>query len=498
MKNRVAGTFRSLRSFNFRLWTAGALVSNVGTWMQRVAQDWLVLTQLTHHDASALGIVVSLQFAPQLLLLPWTGSAADRLNQRKLLILTQAAMGVLALILGVLTIAGVIQLWHVYVLAFLSGSAAALDAPVRQTFVAEMVGDADLSNAVALNSTSFNAAQMIGPAVAGLLIASVGIGWAFLLNGLSFAAVLISMSFFRLTELHKSARAHPITSGFLEGLRYVWKRPDLKAILIMLFLIGTFGLNFPIFIATMAVNVFHSDARAFGLLSSIMAVGTVSGALFAASRQKQSLASLMAGAGVFGLGCTLAALAPGYWWFAATLIIIGAAALTFANGTNSIMQLSTEPAMRGRVMALRVAIAFGGTPIGAPIVGWVANHFGPRWSLVIGAVAGFAAALVAVLVLARRKNTPRRVISPVKSASIQPNPLSIPARRVRLLAAGHHRGLAAVFAGAVDLLPEAHKVVDSGDGGDQHRKVDGGNGDPPDRYDEHANLPLIPAMGQNG
>jgi MFS family permease len=171
MKNRVAGTFRSLRSFNFRLWTAGALVSNIGTWMQRVAQDWLVLTQLTHHDASALGIVMGLQFAPQLLLLPWTGSAADRLNQRKLLMLTQATMGVLALILGVLTIAGVIRLWHVYVFAFLSGSAAALDAPVRQTFVAEMVGDEDLTNAVALNSTSFNAAQMIGPAVAGLLIA---------------------------------------------------------------------------------------------------------------------------------------------------------------------------------------------------------------------------------------------------------------------------------------------------------------------------------------
>ena len=190
MKNPVAGTFRSLRSFNFRLWTAGALISNIGTWMQRVAQDWLVLTQLTHHDASALGIVMGLQFAPQLLLLPWTGSAADRLNQRKLLMLTQATMGVLALVLGVLTIAGIIQLWHVYVLAFLSGSAAALDAPVRQTFVAEMVGDDDLPNAVALNSISFNAAQMIGPAVAGLLIAGVGIGWAFLLNGLSFAAVL--------------------------------------------------------------------------------------------------------------------------------------------------------------------------------------------------------------------------------------------------------------------------------------------------------------------
>ncbi len=403
MKNLVSGTFRSLRTFNFRLWTAGALVSNVGTWMQRVAQDWLVLTQLTHHDASALGVVMGLQFAPQLLLLPWTGLAADRLNQRKLLMFTQAAMGVLALVLALLTLTGVIQLWQVYVLAFLSGSAAALDAPVRQTFVAEMVGDADLANAVALNSTSFNAAQMIGPAVAGLLIASIGIGWAFFLNGLSFAAVLLSMSFFRLAELRISARAHRTASGFQEGLRYVWRKPDLRAILIMLFLLGTFGLNFPIFISTMAVNVFHSDARAFGLLSSLMAVGTVSGALFAASRQRQSLASLMAGAGVFGLGCTLAALAPGYWWFAVALMIIGAAGLTFTNGTNSIMQLSTEPAMRGRVMALRVAIALGGTPIGAPIVGWVANHFGPRWSLAVGAGAGFAAALVAVYVLARRK-----------------------------------------------------------------------------------------------
>ncbi|MDR3750103.1 MAG: MFS transporter [Terracidiphilus sp.] len=403
MKNPVSGTFRSLKSFNFRLWTAGALVSNVGTWMQRVAQDWLVLTQLTHHDASALGIVMSLQFAPQLLLLPWSGLAADRLNQRKLLMVTQATMGVLSLILGFLTVTGVIQLWHVYVLAFLSGSAAAIDAPVRQTFVAEMVGDADLHNAVALNSSSFNAAQMIGPAVAGLLIAGVGIGWAFLLNGLSFAAVPISMLFFRLPELRTSARARRNASGFLEGLRYVWKRPDLRAILIMLFLIGTFGMNFPIFISTMAVNVFHSDARAFGLLSSIMAVGTLSGALFAASRQKPSIDSLWVGAAVFGLGCTLAAMAPGYWWFAATLIIIGAAALTFGNGTNSIMQLSTEPAMRGRVMALRVAIALGGTPIGAPISGWVANRFGPRWTLVIGAAAGFTAALVAVYALARRK-----------------------------------------------------------------------------------------------
>ena len=404
MKTRAGDTFRSLKSFNFRLWTAGSLISNVGTWMQRVAQDWLVLTQLTHHDASALGIVMGLQFAPQLLLLPWTGSAADRLNQRKLLMFTQATMGVLALILGVLTVAGVVRLWHVYVFAFLSGSAAALDAPVRQTFVAEMVGDEDLPNAVALNSTSFNAAQMIGPAIAGLLITKIGIGSAFLFNGLSFAAVLISMSFFRRSELHASARAHRAASGFLEGLRYVWGKPELRAILSMLFLIGTFGMNFPIFIATMAVNVFHTDARGFGLLSSIMAVGTVSGALFAAGQKKPTLASLLAGAAVFGLGCILAALAPGYWWFAAALVIVGAAMLTFANGTNSIMQLSTEPAMRGRVMALRVGIALGGIPIGAPIVGWVANHFGPRCALGLGASAGLAAALVAAFILARRKD----------------------------------------------------------------------------------------------
>jgi MFS family permease len=403
MKNPAATTFRSLRSFNFRLWTLGGLVSNTGTWMQRVAQDWLVLTRLTHQDASALGIVMALQFAPQLLFLPWTGSAADRLNQRKLLMLTQATMGVLALALGVLTITGVVRLWHVYVFAFLSGSAAALDAPVRQTFVAEMVGDADLSNAVALNSTSFNAAQMIGPAVAGLLIAGVGLGWAFLLNGLSFAAVLISMSFFRLSELRTSARAHRTTSGFREGLRYVWSKPDLRAILIMLFLIGTFGLNFPIFISTMAVTVFHSNARGFGLLSSIMAVGTLSGALYSASRQRATSASLLAGAAVFGLGCMFAALAPSYWAFGAALMLIGAAGVLFTNATNSIMQLSTEPAMRGRVMALRIAIALGGTPIGAPIVGWIANHFGPRWSLAVGAASGFIAALVAAFVLLRRK-----------------------------------------------------------------------------------------------
>lgn len=402
MKYPAAGPFRALRSFNFRVWTAGALVSNIGTWMQRIAQDWLVLTHLTHHDASALGIVMALQFAPQLLLLPWTGFAADHFNQRKLLTVTQTIMGVLALALGALTVLGVIQLWHVYVFAFAFGSAAALDGPVRQTFVAELVGDEDLPSAVSLNSTSFNAARMVGPAAAGLVIAKAGTGVAFLINGISFGAVLISMALFRAAEIRTQARASRSASGFMAGLRYVWSRPDLRGILIMLFLIGTFGLNFAIFISTMAVSVFHTDAGGFGLLSSIMAVGTIAGALLAGAIRPQ-FGSLMFGAGLFGIGCTLGAIAPGYWWFAGALVIVGVAALTFTINTNSMMQLSTEPAMRGRVMALRLAVGLGAIPIGAPIVGWVANHFGPRWALGLGAASGFAAAIVALCVMGRRR-----------------------------------------------------------------------------------------------
>lgn len=404
MTYRLPRAFRALGSFNFRVWTAGSLVSNTGTWMQRVAQDWLVLTELTHHDASAVGIVMGLQFAPQLLLLPWTGFAADHFNQRKLLMLTQAAMGVLAAALGILTIAGRTRLWHVYLFAFFFGSAAALDSPVRQTFVAELVGDEHLSNAVALNSTSFNAARMIGPAVAGLVIAKVGTGWAFLLNGLSFGAVLISMSLFRVSELYPTARAHRSSGSFMEGFHYVWGRLDLRGMLIMLFLIGTFGLNFPIFTSTMAVKVFHTDARGFGLLSSIMAIGTISGALFAAGREKPQFMSLLVGSAFFGIGCSLAGLAPGYWWFAGALVITGAAALTFTNTSNSMMQLETEPAMRGRVMALRMAVVLGGTPLGAPIVGWVANRFGPRWALGVGAASGFASVVVAACVLTRKRD----------------------------------------------------------------------------------------------
>ena len=398
------GTFRSLNGFNYRMWAGGAFVSNVGTWMQRTAQDWIVLTQLTHHNATAVGVVMSLQFGPQVLLLPLTGFAADHLDRRKLLFATQGAMGGLALGLGILTVTGLVQLWQVYVFAFLLGCVSAFDSPARQTFVSELVVEGDLSNAVGLNSTSFNAARMIGPAIAGVLIAAVGSGWVFLINAASFAAVLCSLSLLRVDELHRTERAHRTRGSLAEGFRYVWKRPDLKAMLLMLFLIGTFGLNFPIFIATMSVTVFHAGASQYGLLSSIMAVGSVAGALLAARREKPHIAILLAGAAVFGFGCGLSAIMPNYWLFGLALVLIGVSAQTFTTTVNSMVQLSTEPAMRGRVVAILLAIALGGTPIGAPIVGWVADAWGPRWALGIGAASGFGAAVVGVCYLMKYRH----------------------------------------------------------------------------------------------
>jgi MFS family permease len=405
----MTGTFRSLRGFNFRTWAIGAVVSNVGTWMQRTAQDWVVLTQLTHHNATAVGVVMALQFGPPLLLLPLTGFAADHLDRRKLLLATQAAMGVLALGLGLLTVTGIVQLWHVYVFAFLLGCVTAFDSPARQTFVSDLVLEADLSNAVALNSTSFNAARMIGPAIAGVLIAAVGSGWVFLINAASFAAVLCSLSFLRLGELHQKGKATRTRGSFIEGFRYVWKRPDLRAILLMLFFFCTVGLNFPIFIATMAISVFHKGAGQFGLLSSIMAVGSVAGALLSARRAKPRIALLVSGATVFGLGVALAAIMPNYWLFGVALILVGVSAQTFTTTANGLVQMSTEPAMRGRVMAILLAIVLGGTPIGAPIIGWVADRFGPRVALGCGSAGGFAALIVGIHYLAKYRHLSLRI-----------------------------------------------------------------------------------------
>jgi MFS family permease len=396
--------FRSLEIRNYRIWASGAIVSNVGTWMQRAAQDWIVLTQLTNHNATSVGVVLAFQFAPQLLLLPFTGLAADRMNRRKLIMLTQTAMGLFSLGLGLLTVTGVVQLWQVYVFAFLFGAAAAFDSPARQTFVSELVSGPNLSNAVGLNSTSFNAARLVGPAVAGVLIAAVGTGWVFIINAITFAAVLASLFLIRPEELHLSTELPRKPGDFIDGFRYVMKRPDLKVILLMFFLIGTFGANFQIFLSTMSVSVFHVGASAYGVLSSAMAIGSVAGALLAARRDKPRLSVLLVGASVFGVGLALAAISPTYLLFALALVIVGIATQTFTTSTNSIVQLSTEPAMRGRVIAIMIAVGLGGTPIGAPIVGAVSDAFGPRWGIAVGAASGIAAAGCAVYYLIRYQN----------------------------------------------------------------------------------------------
>lgn len=399
-----ATTFRSLATHNYRLWASGAFVSNIGTWMQRTAQDWIVLADLTPHNAAAVGVVMALQFGPALLLLPFTGFAADHFDRRKVLIATQSAQGLLAFGLGVLTVTGVVQLWHVYAFAFLLGCVTAFDAPARQTFVAELVSDALLSNAVALNSTSFNAARMIGPAIAGLLIAGVGSGWVFLINAATFVAVIVALAGMRLDELHRHERAVRRAGSFAQGLHYVRGRPDLVTVLVMLFLIATFGLNFPVFVSAMAVKIFHAGSGEFGLLTSMLAIGSVTGALFAARRDRPRVSLLLAGAAAFGIGLAVAAAMPTYLLFGLVLIVVGWSAQTFNTTANSTVQLWTEPMMRGRIMAIYMGIVQGCTPLGAPLVGWVADRYGPRWSLAIGAASGFLAVAVGIAYLVRYRN----------------------------------------------------------------------------------------------
>ena len=415
--------FRSLKIFNYRLWFAGALVSNTGAWMQRTAQDWIVLTELTDRDAAALGITMALQFGPILLLMPVSGLIADRFDRRRVLLWTQATQCVLALGMGVLVISGQAQLWHVYAFSLLLGIATAIDAPVRQAFVAELVTDADLSNAVALNSTSFQSARLIGPAVAGLLIAWIGSGPVFIVNGLSFAGVLLSLAFIRKHQLVATPKLEKARGQIRDGLRYVVGRKDILVVLVMVFLVGTFGFNFPIFISTMSTVEFGLGATEFGVLSSIMAVGAIVGSLLAARRERVRLGLIVIAAAAFGAICVLAALAPTYWLFAAALVIVGATSLTMMNTANAYVQTTTAPMMRGRVMALYMAIFAGGTPIGAPVVGWVANEFGPRWSMGIGAASGIlAAAIAGVWMLRTRRHRIADEIAAALSARADTDP----------------------------------------------------------------------------
>lgn len=297
-----------------------------------------------------------------------------------------------------------IHLWEVYLFAFLSGCVAAFDSPVRQVFVGELVGERDLSNAVALNSLSYNAGRMIGPAVAGFCIAEIGSGWAFLLNGLSFYTVLASLLQLRGSSLYRTLTAPGEKQDLLSGVRYVCGRGDLLTILIMLALLGAFGMNFPIYISTMAVTVFHLGAHGYGALNSAMAIGTIIGALVVASRTTLSWRLLPLGAVAFSAACLLGALSPNYGIFALSLVFAGMASLTLTAVSNSYMQLKTEPGMRGRVISLRFAVFAGSSPLGAPLVGLIATCFGPRWALGVGALAGLLAAFVALLYLWRHSS----------------------------------------------------------------------------------------------
>lgn len=399
----LRATFRSLAGYNYRLWAAGALVSNVGTWMQRVAQDWLVFTELTAHDAAAVGFVLALQFGPSLFLLPLTGFAADHFDRRRLLIVSQSLQAIVALGLAVLTLTGRIDLWHVYALALLLGCVTAFDAPARQTFVAELVSDRNLSNAVALNSTSFQVARMAGPAIAGVLIAAVGSGWVFLINAATYGAVLLALWAMRVEELHRHARAALNTGGFVAGVRYVAGRPDLVAVLTMLLLVATFCLNFSVFVSAMAVTVFQTGAGGFGLLSSMLAVGAVTGALGSARREKPRAILLLFSAVLLAVFFGVAAAMPTYLGFGLAIMALGFCVQTFMTTANSTVQLWTDPPMRGRVMALYMAVLNGSTLFGAPFVGWVANRYGARWSLMVGAAAGLLTAIVGVRYLVKHR-----------------------------------------------------------------------------------------------
>ncbi|QJY50384.1 MFS transporter [Pseudonocardia broussonetiae] len=405
-----ASTFSSLRIRNYRLYASGQIVSLAGTWMQRVAQDWLVL-DLSGGSATALGLAAALQFGPTLVLSLWGGVLADRVDKRRALIALQAAMGLCALVLGTAVVTGVVALWHVYLLCLLLGCFSALDVPVRQSFVPELVGDAQLGNAVALNSLTFNLARIVGPSVAGLLIAVTGTGWVFLINSASFAAVITGLALMDPARLHRVTPVPRAPGQLRAGLRYVRGRPDLVAVLALVFLVSTFGINFYMTLALLARSVFGLGADAYGLLTSLLAVGSVAGAVLAARRVRRPRLRLVAGSAlVFGVLVVLAGLMPTFLLTGIVMVPLGFAALTFTTAANSAVQLAVEPAMRGRVMGLYILLFLGGTPVGAPLLGLLAESWGGRSPLVLGGIVMVVSVLVVTLVLVLRAGGPRTLL----------------------------------------------------------------------------------------
>ena len=428
----MSPTFTSFTERNYRIYYAGSFVSNVGTWMGRVAQDWLVLTELTDNSSQALGIVTGLQFLPFLVLAPWAGAIADRFPKRRILIVTQALLLVTSLLLAVLVLTGAATLWMVYGIALTQGVITAIDNPARQSFVSEMVPRDKLANAVALNSASFNAGRLIGPGAAGLMIAAYGTGWTLLVNVTTFVFVLVALSRLRTSELVPS----PLTRGkgaIRDGLTYVRNRPDLKVVMLLVFVLGTFGMNFQVTTALMATQEFDKGPTEYGVLGSIMAIGSLTAALLSARRGEPRLRVLLFALVGFTVSTTAASLAPSYELFALALVPVGLSALTALTTANAMVQLRTDPLVRGRVMALYMAIFMGGTPVGAPIIGWIGEVWGARWTIAIGPIF-IGLTLVAVLWwLARQQNvrvsyesqrSPRITIEavPVRDTVTEPAP----------------------------------------------------------------------------
>ena len=400
----MSPTFSSLDVRNYRIYAAGAFISNIGTWMGRVAQDWLVLTELTNHSSSALGIVTGLQFLPFLVLAPWAGMIADRYPKRVILAITQSALAISALLLGLLVVTDTAQLWMVYAIALLTGIATAVDNPARQTFVSEMVPRTQLANAVSLNSASFNAGRLIGPGVAGLTIAAFGTGWTLLLNTLTFIAVLVALGLIRRSDLRPAPVLTRGKGAIREGIAYVRGRPDIQLVMLLVFVLGTFGMNFQITTALMATQEFHKGPKEYGLLGSVMAIGSLTAALLSARRAKPRLRILLVALVGFTISSGLAALAPTYALFALALVPVGLSALTALTTANAMVQLSVDPAMRGRVMALYMAIFMGGTPLGAPVIGWIGEVWGARWTIGIGTIAVALVLVVVSVRMARQEN----------------------------------------------------------------------------------------------
>lgn len=403
----MSSGLRALKIRNYRLWVSGTVVSNTGTWVQRTSQDWLVLTELTRHSGLATGITTGLQFAPLMLFSAHAGVVADRLPKRKVLMCTQSVMGLSALLLGILVVTHTVRLWQVFACAFLLGCGTALDNPSRQAFVSEVVPTPDVPSAVSLNSASMNVARLIGPGVAGVIIAAWGTGPGFLINAASFVAVLISLTRMRQSDMYPSNRLPRRPGQVREGLRYVRGRPDLILIFAITSLVCTFAYNWQITNALMASGAFHRGPREYGLLGSSMAVGCLTAALLNARRERPRITLVVYAVLGLGVTMTLGALMPGYLEYAIALVPIGLCSITYLNSANTSVQLTTEARFRGRVLALYVALQQGTTPIGAPIVGWLGSEYGARWSVIVGGLSALLAAGAGFVVLRARPSVSR-------------------------------------------------------------------------------------------